>query len=48
MVGGAEELLASSGVVRVIGSNTVENQFTAYSIAPELVEELRRQGFQEG
>ncbi|PSN90035.1 hypothetical protein B9Q06_04020 [Candidatus Marsarchaeota G2 archaeon ECH_B_2] len=48
MVGGAEELLASSGVCRVIGSNTVENRFTSYSVAPELVEELRRHGFQEG
>lgn len=45
MVGNAEQLLSSSGVRRVIGSNTVQNRFTAYSVAHELAEELRKHGF---
>ncbi|MEM3799788.1 MAG: ribose-phosphate diphosphokinase [Thermoprotei archaeon] len=42
MVGGAEERLASSGVTRVVGSNTVEGRFTGYSVAPELAQQLQK------
>jgi ribose-phosphate pyrophosphokinase len=45
MVGGAEDLLASSGIRRVIGSNTVEGKYSAYSVAPDIAEELRRHGY---
>lgn len=44
MVGNAQQVLSSSGVLRVLGSNTIENRFTAYSVAREVAAALRSHG----
>jgi phosphoribosylpyrophosphate synthetase len=40
MVGKADELLRSSGIDRICGSDTVQNAYSEYSIAQEIADVL--------